>query len=308
MPDQPINFEVRGPLITWPYPLHEILVIQRDFLAVMDQSYLELSGKRRLVRQDRLQYTLLASQPIEGSYLQPLDLVIRGVESIAPLAQILPFVPQTVAPVIAQLTGSQVWQNAKAAYELFKKIALWRKDGKTPHVIRGTQGDVIIAEGNAQITVNNVIFNTANNSEKFYKALANEIDQGKIDEIKAIDAENSGINIGHGEKALFLGNTQLGREVELSGKIYDFNTETRVGRLKVGPNQAVPENNYPFHVFGEQSNLHYIVAMTLETVKIRCIPEFVIKTTGLDLISRLWSLEAILPKGFQLGPLFGGEQ
>jgi hypothetical protein len=308
MPEQVINFEIRGPLITWPYPLHEILVIQRDFVAVLDQSYLELSGKRRLTKQDRTQYTLFASQPTEGSYLQSLDLVIKAVENVAPLAPLLPFVPHSFAPAVAHLTSSQVWRNAKAAYDLFKKIAAWRKDGKTPHVIKGTQGDVIIAEGNAQVTVNSIVFNTANNSEKYYKALANEIEQGKIEEIKALDIEKSGISIGHGEKDLFLGNTQLGREIEVSGTIYDFNTQTRVGKIKIASGQSVPENNYPFHLFGEQSNLHYIVAMTLESVKIRCIPEYVIKTTGLDLISRLWSLEVILPKDFQLGPLFGGEE
>lgn len=308
MPEQEINFEVRGPLITWPYPLHEILVIQRDFLAVLDQSYLELSGKRRLTKQDRLQYILFASQPSEGSYLQSLDLVIKAVDNVVPLAPLLPLVPHSLAPAIAHLTGSQVWQNAKAAYELFKKIAAWRKDGKTPHVIKGTQGDVIIAEGNAQVTVNNIVFNTANNSEKYYKALANEIDDGNVEEIKALDPERTGISVGRGEKALFLGNTQLGREIEVIGKIYDFNTETRAGRLKVATGQPIPENNYHFHLFGEQVNLPYIVAMTLDAVNIRCIPEYVIKTTGLDLISKLWSMEVILPKGFRLGPLFGGEE
>jgi hypothetical protein len=307
MPEQEINFEVRGPLITWPYPLHEILVIQQDFISIIDQSYLELSGKKRVTKQDRLQYTLFASQPRDGSYLQALDLAVKGIEHLAPLAPLLPFVPPSVGPAIAQITGSQIWQNAKSAYELFKKIALWRRDGRTPHVINGTQGDVIIAEGNAQITVNKVTFNTANNSERYYKALANDLEEGKVDEINALDPEKSGISIGRGEKALFSGNTQLGREIEITGKIYDFNTETRVGRLKVGPGQPIPENNYHFHLFGEQSNLLYIVAMTLEAVKVRCIPEYAIKTTGLDLISRLWSLEAVLPKDFRLGPLFGGE-
>ena len=171
-------------LITWPYPLHEILVIQRDFLGVLDQSYLELSGKRRLTKQDRLQYVLFASQPSEGSYLQALDLVIKGAESIAPLAPLLPFVPHSLAPAIAHFTGSQVWQNAKAAYDLFKRIAIWRKEGKTPHVIKATQGDVIIAEGNAQVTVNNIVFNTANNSEKYYKALGTKSRMARLKRLR----------------------------------------------------------------------------------------------------------------------------
>ncbi len=308
MPEQVINFEVRGPLITWPYPLHEILAIQQNFLSVMDQSYLELSGKKRLTKQDRLQYTLFASQPSEGSYLQSLDLVIKGLETVAPLAPLLPFVPHSLVPAIGQITGSNVWQNAKAAFEFFKKIAAWRKEGKTPTVIKGTQGDVIIADGNSQVTINNLIFNTANNSERYYKALANNIEQGKVDEIKALDTEHAGISIGRGEKDLFLGNTQLGREIELSGKIYDFNTETKVGKLKIAPDQPLPGSSYNFQLLGGQPNLHYIVAMTLDSVKIRCVPEYVIKTTGLDLISRLWSLEVILPKDFQLGPLFGSEK
>ena len=185
---------------------------------------------------------------------------------MVPLAPLLPLLPHSVAPAIAHLTGSQVWQNAKAAYELFKKnSAAWRKDGKTPHVIKGTQGDVIIAEGNAQVTVNNIIFNTANNSEKYYKALASEIEDGKVEEIKALDSEKTGISVGRGEKALFLGNTQLGREIPVTGKIYDFNTETRAGRLKVATGQPIPENNYHFHLFGEQANLPYIVAMTSDS-------------------------------------------
>jgi hypothetical protein len=285
------------------YPLHEILVIQQDFHSLVDQSYL-LTGKKRVARSDRLQYALLASQPQEGSFLQAFDLVVKAVESAAPLAPLFPYIAPNVPPVLTQIGGSEVWKNAKAAFDLLKKILSLRKEGTVPNVIQNNKGDVIIASGSAQITVNKVIFDTANRSERFYKALADKIESGRVEEIKALDDKEDGIRIGRAEKALFTGESQMGKEVEITGKIFDFNTETRVGRIKVAKEQPLPEADYYFHLFGEQSTLPYIVAMTVEAVKVRCVPESVIKTTGLDLVSRLWSMEVILPKGFSFGPLF----
>lgn len=295
MATQELEFKVVGPAMRVPYPLHDVLNIQREFLSIFDASYAVLAGKPRLSREDRLRYRILAAYPREGSYIQPI-----GIDITDPTTLLV-----AGAVVASQVSPKELWENAKAAYDFLKLIFRARQEGQTPSVTENVNGDKIVAMPGSSVEVNRFTFITANRAESHFRHLAERIESGAIDQISTTDSSGGGIQVSQREKQLFLaGSSTVGREFELSGRVFDFNTELRGGKVRILSGERLPPHDYIFEVQGEQSILPYIIALTRDSVRLRCIPEYLIRTTGTQLVRKLWILEILGVQPSDIGPLF----
>lgn len=274
-----IRFTIKGPAIHEPYPLKDLIVLLENFHSLIDQSYLALSGKKKMSRAERLNYQILASLPKQGSYEQELMIAAGAV--------------QTVLPLFMAMDPATIWKNAKAAFDFLKTLNSLRSQGKQPSLSApDNQGTVLFNTGdNNPIVINQTIFQTAERSEPIYKEMSSHIEEGRIDGIFALDREQKGIALGMEEKALFIPETFIDEvPVDVLGEVYDFNKDSLSGRVHALPESDVPQRDYPFQVIGSQDTVPYIMAMTKPRILMRCLPEILIRATGSRVIMRLQSL------------------
>lgn len=279
MADEIVTFKIDGPVIKDPYPLYEVIAILDDFHSIVDQSYIVLSGKAKLTRAERLNFRILASRPRTGSYIQEL--------------QILYDIAQPLLPIVPQLTSSDIWKSAKAAYDFLKAVIGLRRNGKEPTVSApNNEGIVVVsAPGSQPITINQNIFKIADRSEDYYKRITGHIEKGRIDQISAIDTKKEGISLTSEEKELFNPETKLeDNPIDIVGGIFDFNKEKLSGKIRVVEGQPIPARDYAFDLIKGQDPIAYILAMTKEFASMRCLLEIAVHTTGARVIARLQSI------------------
>lgn len=279
MDDKIVTFKIDGPVIKDPYPLHEVIAILDDFHSIVDQSYIVLSGKARLTRAERLNYRILASQPITGSYIQDL--------------QILYDIAQPLLPLAPQLTSSDIWKSAKAAFDFLKAVISLRRNGKEPTVSApNNEGIVVVsAPGSQPITINQNIFKIADRSEDYYKRITGHIEKGRIEQISATDYKKEGISLTGEEKELFNPETKLeDNPIDIVGNIIDFNKEKFSGKIRIVEGQPIPARDYTFDLIKGQDPIAYILAMTKEFISMHCLLELAVHTTGARVIARLQSI------------------
>lgn len=279
MTDKIITFKIDGPIIQDPYPLHEVLGILNDFHGIIDQSYLVLSGKSRVTRAERINYRILAQRPITGSYIQDLQIFFD--------------IAQPLLPLMAQLTSSDIWKTVKDAFEFLKAVINLRREGKEPTVSAPNNEGIIVvsSEGSPPITINQNIFKVADRSEEIYRRITGHIEEGRIDQISAIDRKMQGIKLSGTEKELF--NPQIKLEetpIDIIGSIFDFNKEKLSGKIRIMPGQSIPARDYSFVLIEGQDFIAYILAMTKEQILMRCLPEIAVHTSGSRVIARLQAI------------------
>jgi hypothetical protein len=106
-----------------------------------------------------------------------------------------------------------------------------------------------------------------------------------------LDNKKEGIVLTNEERKLF--NPEIKVEdnpVNVTGRIFDFNTEKLAGKLRVSDGQPVPARDYNFLLIGNQDFVPYIMAMTVPEVTLRCLPEIEQHPTGAKYIFRLQAL------------------
>ncbi|MCX6135891.1 MAG: hypothetical protein NTV54_00120 [Ignavibacteriales bacterium] len=279
MADETISFKIDGPIIKDDYPLHEVITILNDFHGLIDQSYLVLSGKTRLNKAERVNYRIIASRSRPGSYLQELKIVYDIAE---------PFLP-----LIPQLVSSEIWQSVKTSFEFLKAVFDLRQRGKELSVSAPNNSGLVVVSspGSEPITVNQTIINIADRSEDLYRKITSNIDKGRIEEITAVDANKQGIILGESEKQMFNPETKLDdNPIDIVGSIFDFNKDKYSGKIRVSGGQSIPSRDYNFELISGQDPIAYILAMTKEFVRMRCLPEIATHTTGIKSIARLQAI------------------
>ncbi len=279
MVDDPIFFKIEGPIIQENFPLHVVINILECFHSIIDQSYLVLALKSRMTRIERKSFLILASKARAGSF----EIDLRLVYDVA----------TPLLPLIPQLTSSDVWQSAKAAFEFLKMLISFRRSEKEFTVSApNNQGIIAVSSpGSAAIEITQNIFNIADRSLEDYKNITNQIEEGRIDKISALDTRREGILLTSAEKKLFNPETKVeDNPIDVNGKIFDFNTEKLTGKIRVMDDQVIPSRDYNFILIGNQDFIPYIMAMTVPKVTIRCLPEIEHHPTGAKYIYRLQAI------------------
>ena len=176
-------------------------------------------------------------------------------------------------PLMAQLTSSDIWKTVKDAFEFLKAVINLRREGKEPTVSAPNNEGIIVvsSEGSPPITINQNIFKVADRSEEIYRRITGHIEEGRIDQISAIDCKMQGIKLSGTEKELF--NPQIKLEetpIDIIGSIFDFNKEKLSGKIRIMPGQSIPARDYSFVLIEGQDFIAYILAMTKEQILMRC--------------------------------------
>lgn len=276
MEDQIITFKIEGPTIREEYPLYEVIHILEDFHSILDHSYLVLAGKNRMTHTERQYFKILSTRAKAGSLIHDLKLVSEVAEPL------LPFIPQ--------LTSSGIWQSAKAAFDFLKFVASLHRDGKKHEVSAPDNKGIMIVNspGIKSIEITQNVYQIAESSRDSYKTLSGRTDEERIRSISAMDNKNSGIMITSDEKELFNPKTKIEEEpVEISGRIFDFNIDKLSGKFRVAEKQAIKTQDYNFSLLGNQDFIPYVIAMTKEQIRMRCLLEVEKHPTGFTRILRL---------------------
>jgi len=153
---------------------------------------------------------------------------------------------------------------------------------------------VLNSTGSASVSITQNVFNIAERSLDGYKSLTNQIEEGRIVSISALDNRREGIILTNEEKKLFNPETKVEDDpVNVTGRIFDFNTEKLSGKVRVGDGQPIPAQDYNFLLIGNQDFVPYIMAMTVPEVTLRCLQEIEQHPTGAKYIFRLQAVSLV---------------
>jgi len=197
---------------------------------------------------------------------------------------------------LAQLGSPEIWKSAKVAFEFLKAVITLRRNGKDYTVSAPNNEGIIIlnSQGSPPLSITQTIYNIAYRSLEGYKTISNQIEEGRIDSISAIDEQREGIILTNSEKKLFNPETRVEENpINVTGRIFDFNTEKLTGKFRVPDAQNIPARDYNFVLIGNQDFVPYIMAMTVPEVTLRCLPEVEQHPTGAKYIYRLQAVSLV---------------
>ena len=106
----------------------------------------------------------------------------------------------------------------------------------------------------------------------------------KITEIVAgkVQAEQPDIHMETKDRQMFDLPTKIEKETKkICCKIFDFNKYKNIGKLAVKANdQAIPQGDYNFTIFGDQDHVEYIYSMLKPEVTLCCLIEQIANPFG----------------------------
>lgn len=258
-------------------PLLSAIEAFKEFHSTIDKSYLTFTGKNKLYKSDRDQYKIIAHDLKTGSVIADLAIVLP------PLAQ------ATLAfhDASSVLNVKNVWELAKKSFSFLKKIAELRHEGQKPTIVQhhNPYGLNIVAQGdNITINVGDIVANNAVRSESNIKNLARLVDRENIDSFSALDSLNDGIVLTPKENKIFNPATFLDKSsIEIFGKVFRLDVETKSGRLRVLDGEYKGE--YSFQIVGRQRVANYIFALGQHSSKMTALKEIIKHPTGEETIA-----------------------
>lgn len=253
-------------------PLLSVTEALKEFHHTIDKSYLSLTGKEKLYKSDRERYKIVASDIRTGSITADLVIVLPPAVQAA-----LAF--QTVT---TGLTVKTVWELTKTSFSFLKAIAELRHKGTKPSIVQhdNPHGLNIISQGgNVTINVGDLVSHNALRSESNIKNLARIVDERSISSFSALDNVKDGIILTPKENKIFNPETFIDKiPIEIIGKIYRLDVETKTGRLRVLEGEYKGE--YSFQIIGKQQIASYIHALGHKSSKVTALKEIIKHPTG----------------------------
>lgn len=219
---QPLFYEITGPEVAADrIPLYELIGTLKEYLNIVDRSYLTVTGNKRLSRKERDKYKIVAYSFKPGS-LQ-IDLAIELYELV-----------QQVFPFMMPAGAAGLWSIAKQSYEFVKLATEMRFKGEEPVIQEDNSVQAFIVGDNNKIIVNPTISINADRIEESVSKIAGFINPGVVDQVVLKDPEDEGIAITEEEKTLFNPETTISEDAEtITANIYRLDTESRRGKLHI---------------------------------------------------------------------------
>ena len=272
--NQPLFYQILGPEVTRDrIPLYELIESLREYLYIIDRSYLTLTGSKRLSKKERDKYKIVAYNFKPGSL--HIDLAIELYELVQ---QLFPF----MLPVGA--TG--LWTLAKQSYDFVKVLTELRSKGHEPVVKEDNSIQSFIIGDNNHIIVNPTISINADKIEESISKIAGLIRPGAIDQLSLKDPEQNGISITEEEKSLFNPETTISENAQtIVANIYKLDVESRSGKLHII--EGMEPRDIAFQIIGDQPIGPYIDALKIDQIKIRALREEALSLTGKKYLKRL---------------------
>jgi hypothetical protein len=256
-----VHFAIDGPLFKDGIPLHLLSASLSDFQSILDKTYLGLTQRKRLSREDRSRYYLISKDIKHGSAETDFGIVLTGV--------------QTAFPFFSSLGPTGLWEYTKQTFDFLKFVysALgagkqpaysWSGDNSTFEVNTGTQTNVYNAP----------VFNIGQLSINNYQSLSKQIEDKSVDYVSFGDSKIGSIKLDPSTAEVFSLSSQIETTpLTLSCEIFDFNKFDNTGKLYVSPGEEVKEGDYRFQVIGDQDTSLFIEAMLHRQVIVNCLRE-----------------------------------
>lgn len=271
---QPLYYEIIGPQVSKDrIPLYELTGTLKEYLNIVDRSYLTVTGNKRLSRKERDKYKIVAYNFKPGSL--HIDLAIELYELV-----------QQVFPFMLPAGAAGLWSIAKQSYDFVKLVTELRFKGEEPSIKEDNSVNSFIIGDNNTIVVNPTISINADKIEESVTKIAGFINPGAIDQVTLQDPANEGISITEEEKTLFHPETTISDDAEtITADIYRLDIESRKGKLHIL--EGMEPKDIGFQIIGDQSIGPYIDALKSARVKIKALREEAISLTGKQFLKRL---------------------
>lgn len=271
---QKLFYEISGPdVLKDRIPLYEAVGTLKEYMNIIDRTYLTLSGRDRLTKKDREKYKIIAYRFNPGSL--GIDLVIELIESI-----------QYAFPFLLPSGALGLWNLTKSSYNFVKLVTEMRFNDKEPEIIEDQSTKYYIIGDKNKIMVNPVLALNADKIEDSAIAIGNYISPGSVDKIALEDEKKEGIVITEKEKMLFNPETVIDEYPEIIiAKIYRLDTESKKGKLHII--EGMEPRDIPFQIIGDQALGPYIDALKLDQVKVKILKELAKNISGKLYVKRL---------------------
>lgn len=271
---QKLFYEISGPeVLKDRIPLYEAIGGVREYMNIIDRTYLTLTDRNRLTKKHREKYKIIAYRFNPGSLT--IDLVIELLE-----------VTQYVFPFLLPSGALGLWNLTKSSYNFAKLVTEMRFVGKEPEVIEDRSTQYYVIGDKNKIMVNPVLAYNADRIEDSAAAIGNYISPGSVDKISLEDEKKEGIVITEEERMLFNPETVINDTSEIiTAKIYRLDTESKKGKLHII--EGMEPRDIPFQIVGDQGLGPYIDALKLDRVKVKILTELAKNISGKPYIKRL---------------------
>jgi len=269
-----VHFKMDGPAFVDGIPLHLLTVGLTDFQSLLDKTYLGLTQRKRLSRDDRQRYYLLSKGITHGSAETDLGIVLTGI--------------QTAFPFFSALGPTGLWEYAKQSFDFLKFVYSAMKAGNQPtYSWSGDNSQFQVNTGTQTNIYNGPVYNIGKMSVNNYASLAKPIEEKIVDYVSFGDKNIGAIKLDSSNAAIFSLPSQVEtKPLKLRCEIFDFNKFENVGKLYVHPGEEAKEGDYRFQVIGDQNTTQYIEAMLRKQVYVNCLREIAPNPFSLEKIIR----------------------
>ena len=256
-----IHFKMDGPAFDKGIPVHLLTASLSDFQALLDKTYLGLTQRKRLSRDDRARYYLLAKDITHGSAETEVGVILTGV--------------QTAFPFFSALGPTGVWEYAKQTFDFLNLIYSAMKAGNQPtYSWSGDNSQFQVNTGTQTNIYNAPVYNIGQMSVINYQSLTKPISEHAVDYV-TFGAPNTGvIRLDSKTAEVFSLPSQVETTpLRLKCEIFDFNKFENIGKLYIYPDETVKEGDYRFEVIGNQDVSLFIEAMLRKQVVVTALRE-----------------------------------
>jgi len=254
-------FKIDGTYFQHGVPIDAVIPGLKNLQKIFDNSYKVLSGKQRLTQKDRDVFRLVATDFKQGSFISNFDIVVSTM--------------QLTLPMLGATSVNEIWPLVKNSYDFLKAVYCGAQSNPDRRVIEHHDNNsVTVNNGNQTIIYNAPVYQIAKANISGFRGLDGMLDNNRIETIQIGKDKVPEIEMKSKNKGQFDIPISVQENPEdLEGEIYNFNKYEKTGRINIFPNQAVPSETYKFKVIGDQSIDDYILSMTENKVKAKCMVE-----------------------------------
>jgi hypothetical protein len=256
-----IRFYMTGPAFESDIPLHLMLTTLQDFQSILDKTYLGLTGRKRMSREERFRFELRSQGIKTGSLKSYFDIVLNG--------------SQTFLPMFTVASPADIWEYTKSAFECLKAVFKNFKRQNQPTYSASDKATIIHTEDNSSHVTNNysLVMPIAKETMPHYMDMIAHIKDEGVDSI-SFGPETSPITLGEPETRIFhLATTIDKNPVTFECTVIAFHKIKRAGKLIVCKNQHVPVGEYKFNIIGNQDFNTFIQAFKELAVTVTALRE-----------------------------------
>ena len=165
-----LTIEMEGPVFDQGIPVHLLVSGFSEVQTILDKSYLGLTGRYRMTRDERSKFYIKTNKVTRNSLHADFDLVLAAGQAS--------FVFMSIGP-------STIWEYTKQAYDLLLLVFDLMKTGNKPEISVNKNDNSLINvnTGTQKITFNHPVLVIAQQALPHYQTLDNLLESSGVETI-----------------------------------------------------------------------------------------------------------------------------